>query len=125
MCSVNAVLQLLVHSPPFWNLFRLLGDLKEQRGTGPETDGGATPLVDATVRFVEEFVFKEKELPATQQPPQLAAGGKLKEDEEAEKDDDSADPFEPTFLYHAMKENGQLKDFFAGTSVCHVARCCC
>ena len=110
MCSVNAVLQLLVHSPPFWNLFIALGDLKKQRGTGSEIDGGATPLVDATVRFVEEFLFKEKGPPATQQPPQLATGGERKEDEEAEKDDDAGHPFEPTFLYHAMKENGQLKD---------------
>jgi hypothetical protein len=52
MCFANAVLQLLVHSPPFWNLFRELGDLKGKRGEGgPDIGGSATPLVDAMVRF--------------------------------------------------------------------------
>ena len=56
MCSVKAVLQLLVPSSPFWDLFRELDDLKGQRGAGSlETGGCATPLVDATVRFFEEF----------------------------------------------------------------------
>ena len=61
MCFTNAVLQLLVHTYPFWYLFRYLfrklGDLKEQCGAGgPETGDDATPLVNVTVRFVEEFV---------------------------------------------------------------------
>jgi ubiquitin carboxyl-terminal hydrolase 10 len=107
MCSANAVLQLLVHSPPFWNLFRELGDLKGQRGSGGlENGGGATPLVDATVRFFEEFMFKEKEPPPTQQSPQQAAGGKLREDEEH----NPVDSFEPTYMYDAMKEKRQLKN---------------
>lgn len=36
MCFANAVLQLLVHPSPFWNLFRKLGDLKEQCGAGAQ-----------------------------------------------------------------------------------------
>ena len=112
MCFVNAVLQLLVHSPPFWNLFRELGDLKGQRGGGGagslEVGGGATPLVDASIRFLEEFMFKE-EPPPTQQSPQQAAGGKPSEDEEAKKEHKSGDSFEPTYMYDAMKEKRQLK----------------
>ena len=104
MCFANAVLHLLVHTPLFWNLFRELGGLKGQREAGgSETGGGATPLVDATIRFSEEFVFKDKE------PPQQVAGGKPREDEEAKKEHNSVDSFEPTYMYDAMKEKRQLK----------------
>lgn len=111
ICFANAVLQLLVRSPPFWDLFRKLGDLKGQHGaTGLETGGGATPLVDATVKFSEEFMFKEREPPLLQQPPQPAAEGKPREEQEAEKEHDSADSFEPMYLYDAMKGKRRLKD---------------
>jgi hypothetical protein len=109
MCFANAVLHLLVHSPPFWDLFRELGYLKGQRGAGgPETGSGATPLVHATVRFFEEFVFKEKEPFPTQQLPEQAAGIP-REDEEVDKEHNAADSFEPTYMYDAMKEKRQLK----------------
>ena len=108
---VNAVLQLFVHSPPFWNLFSELGVLKEQReARSPAAGGSATPLVDATVRFVEEFVFEEKEPPSTQQAPQQAAGGKPKDNEDAKKELNAMSPLEPTYIYDAMKEKRQLKD---------------
>ncbi|KAF8484504.1 hypothetical protein DFH94DRAFT_842406 [Russula ochroleuca] len=82
MCFANSVLHLLVHSPPFWNLFRELGDLKGQRGAGgPETGGGSTPLVDATMGFFEEFMFREKVPPPTQQSLQLVARGESRQDE--------------------------------------------
>ena len=105
-CFVNAVLQLLVHSPPFWNLFsREMGDPKGQRGAGgPETSGSATPLVDATIRFCKEFMSKDKGSP----PPQQDARGKPGEDEEAKKEHDAADSFEPTYMYDAMKEKKPL-----------------
>ena len=104
----NAVLQLLLHSPPFWNLFRELVYLKGQRGAeDPESGGGATPLVDATVRFFEEFMFEEKEPPSLQEPPQQAASGRFSEEKEQKK---VADSFEPTYLYDAMREKRQLKD---------------
>lgn len=103
------MLQVLVYSPPFRNLFREVGDLKGQHGAGGlENGGGATPLVDATIRFFEEFVFKDGP-PPTQQPPPQAAGGKLREDEEAKKEHNVVDSFEPTYVYDAMKEKGQLK----------------
>ena len=96
-----------VNSPPFWNLFRELGDLKAQRGAGfPETGGGATPLVEATARFFKEFSVGEGS-PSTQQRSQPATGGTSRADEE--KNDDNVDPFEPTYLYDAMKEKRQLK----------------
>ena len=96
-----------VNSPPFWNLFRELGDLKEQRGAGtPDTGGGATPLVDATVRFFKEFSAGEGS-PSTQRRSQAAICGTSRADEE--KNDDNVDPFEPAYLYDAMKEKRQLK----------------
>ena len=103
MCFSTAVLQLLVHTPPFWNLFSELGDLKGQRGEwGPEIGGGATPLVDATMRFFNEFVFQE--------PPQQAASGNLRKHDKAKKDHNDADSFEPTYMYDAMKEKRQLRN---------------
>jgi ubiquitin carboxyl-terminal hydrolase 10 len=99
-------MQLLVHSPPFWNLSRELGDLKRQRGAGRLVAGGsATPLVDATLRFFEEFMFKE-ESPPTQQPLQQDA----RENVEEKKEQNAADSFEPAYLYDAMKEKRWLKD---------------
>ncbi|KAF8471370.1 hypothetical protein DFH94DRAFT_637165 [Russula ochroleuca] len=110
MCFVNAILQLLVHSPPFWNLFKELGDLKGRSGArGPETGDGATPLVDAMVKFFEEFTIEEKG-----PLPQPAAGGKEREDEEAKKVHNSVDSFEPTYVYDAMKEKKQLKHLLDG-----------
>jgi hypothetical protein len=111
ICFANAVLQLLVNLPPFWNLFRELGDLKGQRGARvPETGGGATPLVDATVRFFKEFIVEES--PSTQQPSQPATG-----------ETSRTDWFEPTYLYDVMKEKRQLKPLLV-RSHAHVAASC-
>ena len=107
MCLANAVLQLLVNSPPLWDTFR---DLKGQRGEGSsEIGGGATPLVDATVKFFEEFMNREKHSPPTQRPLRQLTGGKMREDGEEEKEPDVVDSFETTYIYDAIKEKRQLK----------------
>ncbi|KAI0272066.1 hypothetical protein BGY98DRAFT_169651 [Russula aff. rugulosa BPL654] len=112
-CFANAVLQLLVNSPPFWHLFRELGDLKGQRGAGvPETGGSSTPLADATVRFFKEFMVEE-DSPSTQQLSQLAACGTSTVDDE-KKDDNVVDSLEPTYLYDAMREKRQLRPLLDG-----------
>jgi ubiquitin carboxyl-terminal hydrolase 10 len=112
-------LQLLVNSPPFWNLFR---ELKGQRGAGvPGSGGGATPLVDATVRFFKEFIVEE-ELSSTQQQPPPASGERSRADEE-KKGDNGIDSFEPTYMYDAMKEKRQLKPLLV-RSCAHVAASC-
>jgi len=101
-------LQLLVNLPPFWNLFRELGDLKGRRGAGvPETGDGATPLLDATVRFFKEFIVEEES--STQQQSQLTTAGTSR-----------ADSFEPTYMYNVMKEKRQLKSLLV-RSRAHVA----
>lgn len=82
--------------------------MKRQRGAGgPESGGGATPLVDATVRFFEEFMFKE-EPPPTHRP--LQPREMPREDEEEKKETNAANLFELTYLFDAMKEKKQLKD---------------
>ena len=101
MCFANAVLQLLVHSPPLCDLLR---DLKGKHGGGSlETGGCATPLVDATVRFFEEF--KNKKPPPTQQSLRQDADGKQRETKEP----NTVDLFEPTYIFDVMKEKTQLK----------------
>ena len=114
MCFVNAVLQLLLHSPPFWDLFRNLGNLKGRGAGGPATGGSATPLTDATVRFFDDFVFKE-ESPSTQEPPQQTAGRKLREVEGEKKEHDAEDSFEPTYVYDAMREKEKLKNLLVSS----------
>ena len=110
ICFANAMLQLLVHSPPFWDLFRELGDLTGQRGAGgPETGGSATPLLDATIEFSDEFVYKE-ELSMTQQLQQKAVKGKAREDEEWKKQHNVVDSFSPRYMYDAMKKKKRLKN---------------
>ena len=108
ICFANAVLQLLVNLPPFWDLFRELGDQMGQRRPGvPEAGGSATPLVDATVGFVREFMVEDKS-PSTEQQSQPATGGTSRADEE-KKGENAVDPFKPTYMYDAMKEKRQLK----------------
>ena len=117
MCFVNAVLQLLVNSRPPWNLFRDLSHLKVRRGAGvPETGDDVTPLVDATVRFFNEFIIEE-ESPSTQRQLQPDTGGTSRAEED-KKDYKIVDSFEPTYLYDAMKDKRQLRSLL----VCSLAR---
>jgi hypothetical protein len=115
----NAVLQLLVHSPPLWNLFSELGDLKRRGAGAPETGGGATPLVDATARFFKEYMFEKKEA----HPQQQAATGKPREDEEEKKESKVVDSIEPLYMYDAMKEKRRLKQLLVRSRLRDVLFC--
>jgi hypothetical protein len=108
MCFVNAVLQLLVHSPQFWNLIKDMSRQSEAGGPAETGGGGGIPLVDATVIFCEEFMFKEKGPPPMQQPLQQATMVKPGENEEEKKE--NKESFEPTYMYDAIKEKMQLKN---------------
>jgi len=83
-------------------------------GTLAETDGGATPLIDATIKFLDEFVYKETPS-GMQQPQQKAGKGKLKEDEEEKKERDTMDSLELSYIYDAMKEKRQLNSMLVCT----------
>ncbi|KAI9446193.1 hypothetical protein H4582DRAFT_1904182 [Lactarius indigo] len=112
MCFANAVLQLLVYSPPFWRLFKELGRLMGRREReAPESGDGATPLVDATVKLLEEFAYEEKKpLPA---PQQQGSRSKAKEEEE-KKEEENVDSFMPTYVYDAMKEKKRFDNMRGG-----------
>ena len=102
MYFTNAVLQLLVHCPPFWNLFSDFGRLAGQtgqrvQGEGQQTSGGTTLLVDATVRLLDEFAYK--------------------------KEDDDTEPFTPIYVYDAMKEKRHFKSMMV-RSCAQVAPLC-
>jgi hypothetical protein len=68
----------------------------------------ATPLSDAMVRFFKEFVVEE-ESPSTQQQSQPATGG-ISGGGEEKKDENVDGPFDPTYLYDAIKMS-QLEPF--------------
>jgi len=128
VCFSDAVLQLLVYCPPFWSLFSDLGRLTAQtsqhrQGESQRAGSVATPLVDATVRLLDEFVYNEKPV-VTQQSLQLAEEGEVKEDERDKKDEDGTDPFVPTYVYDAMKEKRQFKNMLVCISA-HVPLLCC
>ena len=90
-------------------MFRELEDLKGQLGErGPEI---ATPLVDATTKFFEEFMSKEKKPLPTQRPLRQAVREVPREDEEEKKGHNALDSFELTYMYDTMKEKTQLKGF--------------
>jgi Family of unknown function (DUF6535) len=108
MCPANAVLQLLVYCPPFLDLFRELGRLVGQRG-GRELSGVATPLIDATVKFLDNLPYKKK-TSLTQQFLQQAIKDKAKGDEKEEEESDGVGPFITTYVYDAMKEKRQFNN---------------
>jgi hypothetical protein len=114
MYLANAVLQSLVYCPPFRDLFRDQGRLVGHR-EGGETGGGATPLIDATVSFLNELAYKEKSS-LTQQ----AARGKMRETEDGKKEGDGVHSFLSlaTDIYDTMKEKRQ----FTVMRVCSLAR---
>ena len=115
-CFVNAVLQLLLHCPPFWDLFEDRGTVGQQgsgEGHWQETGRGATPLVDATIRFLDEFVYKETSSVMHQPQPKVRKGETM-EDEEKE-EHNTVDSLELTYIYNVMKEKGQFNSLLVRT----------
>jgi hypothetical protein len=121
MCLENAVPRLLVYCPPFRELSRDMGQLMGQR-EGKETDGGATPLMDATVRFLDEFAYKEKSSLA-QQDLEQAPKGKAREDNADKEENDDMDPLIPTYAYDAMEKrqfvNMKVRSYTRTVAFCH------
>ena len=102
---LNAELQLLVYCPPFQELIRDIRRLLDQR-EGGETGRGATPLIDATIRFLDEFSYK-KSSPAHKFLKQ-AESGKVEKNEDGKGEDAGVHPFLSTYVYDAMKEKRQF-----------------
>jgi len=124
MCFANAVLQLLVYCPPFWKLFKELGRLIGQRGRGEgqESGGSSTPLVDATVKFIDEFVYVEKKPSSAQQPQQQGGRGKAREEED-KKEEDGVDSFIPTYVYDVLKTKKRFDNMRVRSRVRIVSFC--
>lgn len=98
MCFANAVLQILVYCPPFHRLFSELRRHLAGPVVGSQREGSkATPLVDATIQFLKEFV---PDPPAPGPAANSKAKGKEREDDGFEE----LESFIPTYIYDAMKE---------------------
>jgi len=97
LCFANAVLQVLMYCPPFWKLFYDLGRVLDGSSDNGVTTS-KTPLVDATIRFLREFIPKQK-----------APEGKGKAVDRTynayrEEEEDIMDSFIPSYVYDALKE---------------------
>ena len=77
-------------------------------GQGQEAGAGATPLVDANIKFLGELVCKE-ELSVTQQLQHNALREGVRENEARKNVHDVVDSLNPKYLYDAMKGKRQLR----------------
>ncbi|KAI0723789.1 hypothetical protein C8T65DRAFT_627436 [Cerioporus squamosus] len=106
MCFANAVLQILVYCPPFHRFFSELRKHLAGPVVGSQREGTkATPLVDATIQFLREFV---PDPPAPSNDPK--AKGKEREDDAF----DELESFIPTYVYDAMKEKKRFANMIGG-----------
>lgn len=97
LCFANAILQTLVYCAPFYNLFSLIG--REV----PADFGNATPLMEAVIHFLREFL------------PADASNGidspRLGQDASAAA---ASEPFLPEFVYDAMRLNKRFDQMRRG-----------
>ncbi|KAH9930673.1 uncharacterized protein B0H18DRAFT_992984 [Fomitopsis serialis] len=101
MCFANAVLQILVYCQPFNRLFSELSKYLAGPVVGSQKEGSkATPLVDAIIKFVREFV--------PESPVDVKAKGKER--------DEFYEPeaFIPSYVYDAMKEKKRFASMIGG-----------
>ncbi|KAG2052780.1 cysteine proteinase [Suillus hirtellus] len=106
LCFANAVLQVLVYCPPFWRFFTDLGRLLEP------TEESKTPLVDATIRFIREFMPKER-VPVEGKGKgveRYGSNGLVHE----EVNEDIMDSFMPTYVHDALKEKKRFDHMRGG-----------
>ncbi|KAI1788359.1 cysteine proteinase [Ganoderma leucocontextum] len=107
MCFANAVLQILIYCPPFHRFFSELKKHLAGPVVGSQREGTkATPLVDATIQFLKEFVPD----PPANTNPNPKSKGKEREDDSF----DELDSFIPTYVYDAMKEKKRFANMIGG-----------
>ncbi|KJA24204.1 hypothetical protein HYPSUDRAFT_65703 [Hypholoma sublateritium FD-334 SS-4] len=120
MCFANAVLQVLVYCPPFHRLFAELGKVLVGPAVAVKDDASATPLVDATVEFLREFVDdkRRKDKSRLEVVNRTGANGKGKEKEVREENENEedwdGDSFLPTYIYDAMKAKKRFDNMRGG-----------
>lgn len=103
MCFANSVLQVLVYCPPFHALFSELGKVMNETIQSRKIDW-ETPLTQATVDFLEEFIKK----------PSKKENGKGKEKAEEDWESEWESSFLPTTVYDAMKEKKRFATMGGG-----------
>ncbi|SPO35435.1 related to Ubiquitin carboxyl-terminal hydrolase 10 [Pseudozyma flocculosa] len=105
-CFANAILQMLVYCAPFYNLFTLIG--REV----PADFGNATPLMEAVIHFLREFVLVDTAAQVN------GAGGEHDDSGEHEAVSSFApgasEPFVPEFVYEAMRLNKRFDQMRRG-----------
>ncbi|KAJ9473950.1 Ubiquitin carboxyl-terminal hydrolase 3 [Pseudozyma hubeiensis] len=92
-CFANAILQTLVYCAPFYNLFSLVGN------EVPADFGNATPLMEAVIQFLREFLPADASMPTDFADPAVAA---------------ASEPFVPEFVYDAMRLNKRFDQMRRG-----------
>ncbi len=114
MCFANAVLQILIYCPPFHRFFLELKKHIAGPVVGSQREGTkATPLVDATIQFLKEFV--------PDPPVNTNANPKSKGKEREDDSFDELDSFIPTYVYDAMKEKKRFANMIVRRLHCVVA----
>ncbi|GAC74183.1 ubiquitin-specific protease [Moesziomyces antarcticus T-34] len=98
-CFANAILQTLVYCAPFYNLFTLVGN------EVPADFGNATPLMEAVIHFLREFLPADashalNDGPLPGQDASTAAA--------------ASEPFLPEFVYDAMRLNKRFDQMRRG-----------
>ncbi|KAF8334570.1 hypothetical protein F5887DRAFT_1256417 [Amanita rubescens] len=124
MCFANAVLQMLVYTPPVQKLFvelgRLKGDKEKMKGSSDKT-----PLVDAMIEFIKDFVVDDVRLVNGHVLANgWGGGGKGKEKERQWEDGNQGggedegmwegESFIPTYVYDALKEKKRFDNMRGG-----------
>jgi hypothetical protein len=89
---------------------------------GQQTGSARAVLINATFRFLGEFLHQGKTSLALRSL-QLAQKGKAREDEMEKKVDNAMDPFIPRYVYDAMKGKKQFKSILVRTCF-HIVRFC-
>lgn len=99
MCFMNAILQVLVYCPPFYNLFDRVGKEVRQRISS------RTPLMDAMVMFIREFqlltVIAERTGHIGDKAKQMAL-------------EDIGEAFGPDNIYSSMRGNSRFNSMQRG-----------
>ncbi|KAG8217951.1 hypothetical protein J3R82DRAFT_6122 [Butyriboletus roseoflavus] len=108
LCFANAVLQVLIYCPPFWRLFHELGKYLDTPSDG-DVSNSKTPLVDATVRFLQEFIPKTKPAPEGKGKAVDRTNYSYSDEE-----DNLINSFIPTCVYDALKEKKRFDHMRGG-----------
>lgn len=97
-----------MYCPQFHRLFSELGKYLHGPVVGSQKEGTlATPLVDATVQFLKEFM----------PPAPSSSDSKTKGKEREEEDFWEPDSFIPTFVYDVMKEKKRFANMVVGSFI--------